>query len=355
MGAFYRYFISIFILYLSFSNLEALVIERIGNNEDLKTVSSSLTCLAGGASRDAWADGWRAMIAASHGGDVVTIKAKTEGDSYNEWIYNDTEGHGFHRVNSVSRIFLQEAAEANSPEIERLVENAELIFIQGGDQSVYYDWFLNSRLGHAVERALKERKVAIGGTSAGMAVLGGIDYVAHFSSPNSEDAEVSSEDVLSDPSGAFVDLGYSMFMAPFLNYVLTDTHFSERSREGRPMGFMAKAFHHFGGKVPIHKIKTIASDESTAFCYNEKGEGRAYGEGNVFFLQANKEVEQFKPGLPLIWDGNHEAVLAYVLPGSNLDNSFNVESWTGLGGYREHWWVEEVAANEKPSVKRARF
>ncbi|NUM89467.1 MAG: Type 1 glutamine amidotransferase-like domain-containing protein, partial [Bdellovibrionales bacterium] len=192
----------------------ALQVYRTGSPHDAATATSSLTCLAGGGSDDLWAAGWRRMLELSGGGDVVVVRADGERGDYESWIYADEGGHRFPRVNSVTTVVLDARRDADDPRAVEAVGNAEMIFFAGGDQSRYVDWIHRTGFERALYAAIFQRSVPVGGTSAGMAFLAGIDYTGRFSSPSSPGGWVSSEDVLADPSGAFVDLNPLVLVGP---------------------------------------------------------------------------------------------------------------------------------------------
>ncbi len=323
--------------------------ERIyitGNTKDIAPVSTtSSICLAGGASDDLWSEGWKRMLLGANGGDVVIIRADGTRGGYEDWIYNDTGVHGFPKVNSVQTILLKSASDANLATVEARIRNAELVFFAGGDQAIYESWFKGSKLATAVDYVMNVKKVPVGGTSAGMAILGGIDFTAAYSSPTKKGAMVTSADVMKNPTGTFVDLKRDIFSPAFLNEVVTDTHFSQRNRQGRMVGFMARAVFNAYPDVNISNIKGIAADEGTAYCYGETGAGKVYGTNSVFFIKANLPIERIQVGTSLNWLQNRTALKVYEVKGSNSQNaSFDVFTWSGSGGTDLYWWVDGTNA-----------
>lgn len=323
---------------------------RIGNEKDVKSVTKPLICLSGGGDNDDWADAWKVFLAAAEGGDVVTIKANENAD-YNSWIYFDEGKHGFAKVNSVTRLVLSSKGDAELEEAVRILDNAEAIFIAGGNQNEYIDFYSGTKVEAAINRALHDRKIPVGGTSAGMAVLSGITYAAHIDIPDNDGQLVTSQDALSNPMADYVDLEYDFLSAPFLKNLITETHFDTREREGRIIAFMAKAIHKLQNSVAFGEVKAIAADETAAYCYDQFGAGKVYGKGSVYFLRAQENVEQLQLNLPLVWDRNQKAVSTYIVPAKNTDNSFNLDTWTGSSGRSEYWSVP-VSETEEISVLR---
>lgn len=318
-------------------------IHTTGRPERAVRRTSQAICLAGGGSDDAWAAGWKFLLERSGGGDAVVIRADDSLGGYEDWLYADPDKHGFPKLDSVTTILLTGKEDANRADFERLVLGAELVFFAGGDQSLYIDWLKGSRLAAAIERVMTVKKIPVAGTSAGMALLAGIDYSARHGSPKDKDANVDAGDVLGDPAGAFVDLDRDVLTAPFMDQVVTDTHFSERSRQGRLLGFMARAVHNRYPGVGWREIKGVAADEGTAVCYGPSGVARIYGSGRAFFLRGNAPVERLEPGRPLRWNAEGKAVSAYSIHGStSAAASFDLRKWAGRGG-ESHFWHADAS------------
>jgi len=315
-----------------------------GNPSDVSPVTSGAICLAGGGSDDEWSAGWKYMLQKANGGDVVIIRADGSRGGYEDWIYKDSDKHDFPKVNSVRTILLKHAADANVPSMVEPIKNAELIFFAGGDQYTYERWLKGSKLGEAIEFAMKHKRVPIGGTSAGMAILGGIDFTAAYPGPTkkegSEEQLVTGDDVLKDPTAKFVDLRRNFLSPPFLKKVVTETHFSQRHRQPRILGFMARAVYNGYEDLSVVSIKGIAADEGTAFCFDEKGSGKVFGKNSVFFLKGNLPIERIQPGISLHWLGNRKAVSVYEIKGSHSSATFDVSTWIGNGGKEQYWWVD---------------
>lgn len=319
----------------------AVEIHTTGRPETAVRSASRAICLAGGGSDDQWAEGWKFLLERSGGGDVVIIRADDSLGGYEDWIFGDPDKHGFPKVDSVTTILLTGAADAGRDDVEKLVLGAELVFFAGGDQSLYIDWLKGSKLAAAVERVMNVKKIPVAGTSAGMALLAGIDYSARRGSPKEKGSNVDSEDVLGDPAGAFVDLDRSVLTAPFMSQAITDTHFSERSRQGRLLGFMARAVHNRYPGIGWRAVKGVAADEGTAVCYDASGTARVYGAGSAFFLRGNAPIERLEAGKSLNWNASHKAVMAYVIRGAaGAAASFDLKNWTGRGGEVHYWHAD---------------
>lgn len=340
-------------LFLVFNSSAAWSIQifKTGNSQDKLTQTSQAVCLGGGGDDDAWGDGWNYLLQKSGGGDIVIIRADQSRGGYESWIYNDEGQHHFPKVNSVTTLSFERPSDANRPEVIDAILKAEFIFFAGGDQSLYINWFQGTKLVQAINYVVQTKKIPIGGTSAGMALLAGIDYSGRYPSPRDQYSNVSAEDVMKNPTGKFVDLDRTVITAPYLNNVITESHFSQRDRQGRVMGFMARAVYNQYQNVHFKNIKAIAADEGTAFCYNDKGIGKAFGDGDVFFLKGNKPIERIQKNHALDWFDQGEAISTYILSGKNQSAIFDLKSWTGQNGTEESWSVNGADENA-PVVTR---
>jgi cyanophycinase len=342
-------FLSILIFFIS-THSWSIEYYRTGNSLDVERMTKSVMCLAGGGDDEAWIDGWKELLRAANGGDVLIIRSDNRRGGYEDWIFNDSSNLNLPRVNSVSTLVFSNAKEANLKRIVNIVNKSELIFFAGGDQSDYINYFKNSKLLKAIETAIKLKRIPVGGTSAGMAFMGGIDYTANYNSPADNESNVSASDVLNNPKGKFVDLENDVFIPPFMNNIVTDTHFSERDRQGRLLGFMARAV--FNGYIDSSNpdIKGIGADEGTAFCYNELGVGKVFGSGSVFFAKGKHPTNFMENKNILIWNNLENSLSVYELNSKDENSFFNIVNWYGRGGRNLKWWVE-FSINDVPEFK----
>src|SRR6201987_5931729 len=135
---------------------------RVGNANDVTTSTTPGTVLMGGGTDVDAAFQW--MCGRSGNGDFLVIRA-TGTDAYNPYIQQLCPNE-----NSVATLIIPNLTAANDPFVSSTILNAEALFIAGGDQADY----INFWQGTPVESALNTliaRGVPIGGTSAGMDVL----------------------------------------------------------------------------------------------------------------------------------------------------------------------------------------
>jgi cyanophycinase-like exopeptidase len=303
-----------------------------GNTNNITTVTTPGTCLMGGATENDNAMKW--LLEKANGGDIVVIRS-TGTNGYNNYFYTDL---GI-TVNSVETLVITSAAGAVNPYVLNKVINAEMIWFAGGDQANYVNYFKNNALENAINNHINVKQAPIGGTSAGMAILGG----KYFSALN---GSITSAQALANPYNAAVTLGINDFLnVPFLQEVTTDTHFDNPDRKGRLMAFLAR-----NATDQNNRSFGIASNEYVAVCIDENGKASVYGDYPnypefAYFLQANCQ-SSFLPetclaNTSLTWNRNGEAVKVYKVPGTmNGANYFQIDNWqTGSGGSWENWKV----------------
>lgn len=286
----------------------------IGDPADVTKVTTGGTCLMGGSTDVDGAFKW--MIDKSGGGDFVVIRVDNS-TGYNSYIY------GMGGVNSVETVIIAKATDAQSPIIANKIRNAEALFIAGGDQANYVKLWKNTPVEEAINYLINTKKVPVGGTSAGCAILG----ASYFSALN---GSVTSAEAMSNPYNSLVSLGHDDFLnIPYLQNTITDQHFSQRGREGRLVTFMARMNTDLGKNA-----RGIASDEQTAVCVDENGIAKVFGINNAFFLQiASSGPETCVSGTPLTWNRNKLAIKVYRIAGSTAGNgSFNLTNYSKASG-----------------------
>ncbi|NUN06806.1 MAG: cyanophycinase [Bdellovibrio sp.] len=315
----------------------ALKVYRTGSLSDARPHTWALHCLSGGGSDDAWASGWKKLLQSSQHGDIVIVRADGSRGDYEKWIYEDTENHNFPKVNSVTTLSFESAGDSYDPRALALLRQAEMIFFAGGDQTLYLDFFTSSPVSQVLDEAVKTRRVSFAGTSAGMAILGKFDYSGQYSSPTDPDSLVSSSDVLKNPLGIFVDIRNRFLTLPFLQTVATDSHFSERDRHGRLVGFMARASYNFR----VLAVKGVGVDEGTALCFDQLGHAQAHGVGSAFLIKAKAPIERIEQNISLHWYAGGQALeVTKISAHAPHSNHFDLTTWQGSTLPSEHWAVD---------------
>ena len=313
-----------------------------GDTTDVASIPQGGICLMGGASEDDNAMRW--FLQRANGGDIVVIRASGS-DGYNDYLYSDLGV----AVNSVETILMPNAASALDPYVVQQIRNAEGLWMAGGDQTKYINFWKDKPVEDALRYLIHEKKAVIGGTSAGMAVLGD----AYFRAAN---GTVTSAEALANPFNARVDLGYADFLDyPWLKNTITDTHYDDPDRRGRHFTFLARLTQSTGAR-----FRGIASEENTAVCIDTVGIAKVFGGQNAqdfaYFLQVNcatpMEPETCMPTTPLHWVRDSQAVKVCKIKGTpNGSNTFDLRDWhSTIGGTWENWWSENGSFKTSPTV-----
>jgi len=316
-----------------------------GSTTDVTTNQSFGICMMGGSSENDNAMRW--FLNKADGGDIVVLRASGS-DGYNDYMYSKLGV----AINSVTTFVIHNKEGAINPYVLDKVARAEGIWFAGGDQFNYVSYFKDNAMEDALNVFINTKKGVIGGTSAGMAILGNHYFDA------SKDT-VTSNEALVNPFDEKVSLGYNDFLSiPFLESTVTDTHYDARNRRGRHSVFLAR----FTNEYEIRSFG-IACNERTAVCIDSDGKASVFGsypehDSYAYFLQANC-MKDFKPETcesltPLTWNRSSEAIKVYKIPGENTgENYFNIADWnTGFGGTWENWYIEKgtllTAESKKP-------
>lgn len=288
-----------------------------GSTADVCTTTSGGFVLMGGGTDVDSAIQW--MIQRSGGGDVVILRSSGT-NGYNDYVYSDLGG-----VNSVQTLLIDSAADGDHSGVSAAIKNAEMVFIAGGDQQQYEDFFKGRAVGDALNYLINTKGVSIGGTSAGMAILG--EYYHPGGGTETEG--------MSNPSTPVVNNGF--INAPILDNLVTDTHFSNRARESRLVGFMANMVLE-NADVTWSSVRGIGCDEASAYAVEPNGTGKVFagGTGSCYMVRATAAPEVLRSGSTLDWWSNQQAL--EVSACGNGDN-FNASSWTG-NCVSENWYVD---------------
>ena len=290
-----------------------------GSSTDVNTNHASGVCLMGGASENDNAMIW--FLEKANGGDVVVLRASGS-DGYNNYMYSELGV----TVNSVITFVIHNEAGALDPYVLQKVANAEAIWFAGGDQFDYVSFFKDNAMEDTLNSFINDKGGVIGGTSAGMAILGS----AYFSAEN---GTVTNAQALSNPYNNRMTLGYNDFLdIPYLEHIITDTHYDDPDRRGRHSAFLARY-----ATDNNSRAFGIACNEYTAVCIDDSGRAYVYGEYPAypefaFFLQSNC-TSDFMPencieGQPLDWDREGEAIKVAKIPGLiNGDNYIDLTDW----------------------------
>lgn len=189
----------------------------------------------------------RWFLEQANGGDVLVMRASGS-DGYQEYLYRELGVP----VNSVETIVFHSIT--TSEYVLQKIKQAEAIWFAGGNQKVYLEYWKGNEIQKALQEAV-DRGIVMGGTSAGMAILGEFIW--------------DGESIQTD----FLEI-------PFLKSVITDTHYDARNRMERHIGFIGET----GGRG-------IAADEYTAITIHPDGQTFVYGDEDeddfAYFIEAD--------------------------------------------------------------------
>ncbi|WP_332736748.1 cyanophycinase [Flavihumibacter sp.] len=286
-----------------------------GDAADVQTTTTGGLLLMGGSTDVDAAIQW--MIGKSGGGDVVVIRS-SGADGYNSYMF------GLGTVNSVETIMLDSRTKAMDAGVAQKIRNAEMLFIAGGDQWNYISYWKDTPTEDAINYLINTKKVPVGGTSAGLAILGSSYYSASAGS-------VTSVQALGDPYHRYNTLGHADFVAaPILANTITDSHYSQRTRMGRHISWLARMMK----DRAMPTVRGIGVDEQTAVAIEANGIAKVFGTNSAYFLWNNSTgPETCIAKTPLTWNRNQLAVAGYRITGSGTGNgSFDLNNWTSFSG-----------------------
>ncbi|MEY3236376.1 MAG: hypothetical protein RI883_477 [Bacteroidota bacterium] len=306
----------------------------LGNVSDVVTSPKGGVCLMGGATEHDEAMKW--FLQQADGGDVLVLRA-TGSDGYNDYMLNQL---GI-SINSVETIVCNTANASNSSYVQQKINQAEAIWFAGGDQWTYISYWRNTPVDSLVNKAIVERNVVVGGTSAGMAIMGNYYFSA-------ENGTVTNAQALTNPYNSQMTVSNEPFIVnEHLSNVITDTHYDNPDRKGRHVSFLSRIVQDY------QEIgKGIACDEYTAVCIDTLGFCKIYGDyptydEDVYFIQPNCELSDLTPetcvaSTPLTWNRGGQALKVYHAKGTTFGTqTFDLTDWTtGTGGVWEYWYVE---------------
>ncbi|MBS0340530.1 MAG: cyanophycinase [Proteobacteria bacterium] len=302
----------------------------------------------------------QAGIKPGTGGHFVVIRARGT-DAYDPYIYysdaslgtgpavaDQWVGGASLGLSSVETLVIPSISAANSDFVNTVVGRAQAVFIAGGDQSDYINFWKGTRLDQTLQ-ALMASNVPIGGTSAGMAVLGQFDFAALRGS-------VTSAQALADPFNKYMTLDPNPlsltggFIAPpVLADTILDAHLDARDRMGRLIAFVARlvapaaAAGCPGGILPAGASSTgtargIGVDVETALLVQgHKGGGPVTArrvtnsstttQSAVYFVRPSIAPATCAAGQPLTM------LTVEIRKLADSETVFNLSNWSGVSPY----------------------
>ncbi len=265
--------------------------------------------MGGGSDLD---EAFRWLCNKGDGGDFLILRARGD-DDYNSYV------NGLCKANSVATLVIPDRESAQDPKVAEIIRNAEVVFVAGGDQSRYVNFWKGTPVEDAINQNIAEGK-PFGGTSAGLAIQGQFSYSCLKDKP--DDADLASKDVLPNPFHERVTLTRDFVKLPFLKDRITDSHFAKRDRLGRTLVFLARLMQDGWSKDP----RDIAIDEKSALLVESDGKGTVVGTGKgAYFIHPTEAPRICKEKKPLTF----EHIEVYHGP---RGSHFDLTKWAGQGG-----------------------
>jgi beta-aspartyl-peptidase (threonine type) len=233
-------------------------------------------------------DAFKWFAAQAGHGHVVILRASGD-DELQNWIYHDVGG-----VASVQTLIFHARAPASDPRVLAIVKHADGIFIAGGDQANYVRFWKGTPLGKLINAHVRAGK-PLGGTSAGLAILGEWGYGAM------DGGSITSSEALRDPGGPAVTLVDHFINLTALRGIITDTHFAQRERLGRLLAFVARTAkdHHTAA------VTGLGVDQDSALLVDANGDARFlswHADGHAWLVVPEKLREVERKGGPAALD-----------------------------------------------------
>lgn len=285
---------------------------RTGDNADVTvTPRPGYALMGGGADLD---EAFQFLCERSGGGDMLVLRAAGD-DAYNAYI------RAICHLNSVATLIVPSRDAAANPFVAETIGHASAIFIAGGDQANYVRFWMNTPVQTALNEAI-QRGVPIGGTSAGLAVMGEYVYTAQSDKP--DDPNLDAKTAMADPNGPRISLTKGFLNIPALKGVITDTHFKRRDRMGRLLVFLARLNAPDSKREPAaaRSIRGIGVDERTAVLLEPDGTAHVVGDGHAYFIDTDHGHGIVQPHKPLTFE---PFIVQKVASGSD----FYIASWAG--------------------------
>lgn len=279
---------------------------RIGSTTDVAPATTSGTVLMGGGTDVDAAFQWLCNLGGN--GDFLIIRA-TGTDAYNPYVQGLCPN-----TNSVATLIIPDATAANHADVAAIIAKAEVVWIAGGDQSNYINYWKGTPVQSTLNARIAQG-MPVGGTSAGLNVLTQFVYSANASQG------ATSSQALADPFNRYLTFDRDFAAVSTLQGVIGDPHFAARDRMGRDLAFLCRVAANGWSTAP----RGIAIDEATALLVANGGYASVVGTGKAYFLQA--------PGLPQVCAAKQPLTYRNIgVARIAAGDGFDLVNWTPAGG-----------------------
>ena len=311
----------------------------------------------GGENYGSWSDDpYNWFVEKAGNGKIINIDVDEASEWYPDYFISLGANLNSHNLQIAT------VENANNPFIYQELLSADGIFIEGGDQWDYISTWKNTLVQTAIEYVYNNGGV-IGGTSAGLAILGEVVFDAQYGSLTSDQAAYNPYHYRVSITDDFLSI---------LPGVFTDSHFNDRGRLGRLAVMLARRNQDFE-----EDLLGIGVEYKTAFCIDENMIGTVHGKmvtiihqtdsseiqciinepprfTNILFNQLLDGVQYSLETREVIAYGNwiepfeSEVITAPVFTQLTLNGSesstanFGQYVITGLTGSVNNWWYGDL-------------
>lgn len=289
---------------------------RTGHASDVHTTPQPGFALMGGGTKQD--EAFHFLCQRANGGDFLILRANSDASTAKQL---NSRIQSMCPLNSASTIVFNDRDDSDNPRIIQIIDEAESIFIAGGDQSNYLRFWQDTPIQDALNRHIAAGK-PIGGSSAGLAILGEFSFASMIGTIHSPEA-------LADPYGNKVTISRDFLRIPILEGIITDTHFVKRDRMGRLLVFMARILEDGWAQ----KVRAIAVEEDAAVLLEPDGSAKVAGAGPAYFLEAKNPPTICKRKTPLTISG----ITVHRAP---KGAQFNIQTWSSTTG--ENYELEVI-------------
>jgi cyanophycinase len=247
-----------------------------------------LALMGGGGTVDA---AYRFIAGHAGGGHIVILRAVADNSfDPDDGNYGESFIGKWGPVVSAETIVFHSRKAAFDARVISVLRNADGIFLAGGDQGNYIRYWKDTPVQQALNAHARANR-PIGGSSAGLAILG------HFSYTSLDGGSMESKTALADPYDAGVTLEDDFLHLRWLESAFTDTHFSTRRRLGRLIVFVARV----NQAHPADRAFGLGVDERTALLVDAGGIGRlAQGSaGSAWVIMPQRPAAVLAKGQPI--------------------------------------------------------
>ncbi len=289
----------------------------VGTETNRRTNSRYGLALTGGVTFTKEARDWM-LNRAGNGGNFIFITSKDNG----AWDYI----YGF---DSSRTLAVLSREDANTDFVYNSIMNASAVYFDGGDQSKYVEWYKGTRLEQAINYVARWKKIPIGGKSAGLAIMGRYVYSAMHS------YDLRGYEALENPYSEYITIEDNFLKLPFMENVFTDTHFTERDRQGRLITFIGRIMSDWRFWRNRNVIG-VGVDESTTLAIEDNGDISVFGKGAAHIYLPVTTPETFVADQAVEWNRSGLAIKYIALQGTDQPSGVN---WNRIRSYPNFGWI----------------